>query len=347
MGWRRDEVWLDAEVLWFREQPRQPFAALALELPAFATRSSRALRAGGDGARGVAGAAAQAQAARRRRLATRTVPAVALVLGSATMLPIAALRHGGGPGRRRPPGGSAEPDVPARRRPRSSCPRRRSARGRQAEAARAAEARADRASPGGRVAPAPRRSGSRTRAGSSTARSFPSRAPTGSTWNPNTDSVPNLPHRLYGNERTIRTIVSVDRRLPRRAPDAPRVVVGDISLRGGGRMDQHVSHQNGLDVDVVLPAARPAPERPDRDQPDRPRLAQDLLDRFVAAGAQIVFVGVLDRPPRPERRRRPVPEPREPHARPLPAARRLSRPGPDGAPGEVPGPSGNAATMSS
>ena len=38
----------------------------------------------------------EAQTARRRRLATRTVPAVALVLGSATMLPIGALRHRSG-----------------------------------------------------------------------------------------------------------------------------------------------------------------------------------------------------------------------------------------------------------
>ena len=74
-------------------------------------------------------------------------------------------------------------------------------------------------------------------------------------------------------------------------PDAPRVVVGDISLEGGGPMDEHVSHQNGLDVDIYYPrldgtcARRSRPSQIDR------RLAQDLLDRFVAAGAQMVFVG--------------------------------------------------------
>ena len=74
-------------------------------------------------------------------------------------------------------------------------------------------------------------------------------------------------------------------------PDAPRVVVGDISFRDGGRMDEHVSHQNGLDVDVYYPrldrhlSAPIATSQIDHD------LAQDLLDRFVAAGAQIVFVG--------------------------------------------------------
>ena len=55
--------------------------------------------------------------------------------------------------------------------------------------------------------------------------------------------------------------------------------------------DEHVSHQNGLDVDVYYPRldrTLRAPTAPD--QIDL-RLAQDLLDRFVAAGAQMVFVG--------------------------------------------------------
>jgi murein endopeptidase len=68
-------------------------------------------------------------------------------------------------------------------------------------------------------------------------------------------------------------------------------VIGDISRLGGGWMNEHVSHQNGLDVDVYYPRhdrRLRAPGSPS--QVDR-RLAQDLLDRFLAAGAQIVFVG--------------------------------------------------------
>ena len=75
-------------------------------------------------------------------------------------------------------------------------------------------------------------------------------------------------------------------------PEAPRVVIGDISREGGGPMtDEHVSHQNGLDVDVYFPRLDGTLRSPtSTDQIDR-RLAQDLLDRFVAAGAQMVFVG--------------------------------------------------------
>jgi murein endopeptidase len=56
-------------------------------------------------------------------------------------------------------------------------------------------------------------------------------------------------------------------------------------------MNEHVSHQNGLDVDVYYPRRDRRLRAPaSSGQVDR-RLAQDLLDRFLAAGAQIVFVG--------------------------------------------------------
>jgi murein endopeptidase len=120
----------------------------------------------------------------------------------------------------------------------------------------------------------------------------PARRPgLGHTWNPVTDSSANAPKRLYGTEHTIRTIVSVAAPYRAAHTDAPRLVVGDISREGGGPLDEHVSHQNGLDVDIYFPRldntlrAPVAPEQIDR------RLSQDLVDRFVAAGARMIFVG--------------------------------------------------------
>jgi murein endopeptidase len=56
-------------------------------------------------------------------------------------------------------------------------------------------------------------------------------------------------------------------------------------------MELHRSHQNGLDVDVYYPRRDARERAPVRaGQIDR-ALAQDLLERFVAAGAQVVFVG--------------------------------------------------------
>jgi murein endopeptidase len=75
-------------------------------------------------------------------------------------------------------------------------------------------------------------------------------------------------------------------------PSAPRLGIGDLSRpRGGPFGPRHASHQNGLDVDVYYPR-RDRRERPPgvAAQIDR-RLSQDLVDRFVAAGAGLVFVG--------------------------------------------------------
>lgn len=293
MGWRRDEVWFDTDVAWFREPPRKPFAALALEVPAFATGLLQAplsipIATGLEASRR---RRLQAQAARRRRLATRTVPAVALVLGSATMLPIAALRHssGGqdaGPLQEDPPSltfrldlaGLGIPEAPFLRLGASS---RKVADRKLARATEPEKVEWHRATSLGLPYSGRLVDGTQ----------LPVEGPDWVTWNPVTDSVPNLRHRLYGNERTIRTILSVIGAYRTAHADAPRVVVGDISFRDGGRMEEHVSHQNGLDVDVYYPrldrhlSAPIATGQIDRD------LAQDLLDRFVAAGAQTVFVG--------------------------------------------------------
>jgi len=73
------------------------------------------------------------------------------------------------------------------------------------------------------------------------------------TWDPITDSSPNLPYRLYGNQHTIRTIITVIHAYRAAHPHAPRVVIGDVSFEHGGQMNDHLSHQNGLDVDVYFP----------------------------------------------------------------------------------------------
>jgi murein endopeptidase len=120
---------------------------------------------------------------------------------------------------------------------------------------------------------------------------LPVEGPDWVTWNPITDSRPNLPDRLYANERMIRAIISVTHAYRAAHPHAPRVVIGDISRTHGGRMDDHVSHQNGLDVDVYFPRRDRALRAPVATAQIDHRLAQDLLSRFVAAGAQKIFVG--------------------------------------------------------
>jgi protein MpaA len=117
------------------------------------------------------------------------------------------------------------------------------------------------------------------------------------TWDPVRKRSPNRAWRRFGNERLVRTLLRVLAGYSATHPDAPRVGVGDLSRPRGGDFGArygglgHTSHQNGLDVDVYYPRRDErelAPVRPS--QIDR-RLAQDLLDRFVEAGAEKVFVG--------------------------------------------------------
>ncbi len=289
MGWRVDEVWLDADVLWFREQPRGPTAGLALTVPAFAPGGLESgLPRFGTGLEASRERRLAKHAARRRRLATRTVPAVALVLGSATMLSVAAVREDAGQ-----EAGPLEEDPPSLTFRRGAPPFAPGTWFTGRPASRKPEAQARRAEVEfAKVEWRRAASLGLQYAGSLVdGTQLPVEGVDWVTWNPATDSVPNLPHRLYGNERTIRTILSVLSEYRAAHPGVQRAVVGDISFRDGGRMDEHVSHQNGLDVDVYYPrrdrrlSAPVTTSQVDRD------LAQDLLDRFVAAGAKIVFVG--------------------------------------------------------
>jgi Zinc carboxypeptidase/Penicillin-insensitive murein endopeptidase len=117
------------------------------------------------------------------------------------------------------------------------------------------------------------------------------------TWDPVRRRSPNRDWRRYGNARLVETTNRVLEEFGTAHPRAARVGVGDLSRRRGGDFGPrfggigHASHQNGLDVDIYYPR-RDRRERPPwaPRQIDR-RLAQDLVDRFVAAGAAKVFVG--------------------------------------------------------
>ena len=292
MAWLRDEVWFDTDVLWFREQPRRPFVPLALE-SAFVARAldpSVAIPVS-NGLEESRRRRLAAQSARKRRLATRTVPAVALVLGSATMLPIAAFRQAsagqdGSVLQEDPPSltfrlGPARYELPEPLFIRQGAPVRRAAATRVTPATVAAKVEWHRATSVGLPYAGHLVSGTQ----------LPVRGPDWVTWNPVTDSVPNLGYRLYGNEHTIRTIISVFAAYRAAHPRAPELVVGDISFRNGGTMDQHASHQNGLDVDIYYPRLDRRLSAPIATSQIDHHLAQDLLDRFVAAGAQMIFVG--------------------------------------------------------
>lgn len=58
------------------------------------------------------------------------------------------------------------------------------------------------------------------------------------------------PDRAYGTAATIDGLIHAAELVRARFPDTPRLALGDISARRGGRIRPHRSHQNGLDADI-------------------------------------------------------------------------------------------------
>jgi murein endopeptidase len=117
------------------------------------------------------------------------------------------------------------------------------------------------------------------------------------TWDLTVDSPPNPVWRRYGTIRLVALVRSVVAAHRRGYPRAGRVGIADLSLPRGGPFGPlygglgHLSHQNGRDVDVLYPRRDGVEAAPQfRFQVDR-MASQDLVDRFVAAGVQYVFVG--------------------------------------------------------
>jgi murein endopeptidase len=117
------------------------------------------------------------------------------------------------------------------------------------------------------------------------------------TWDPIFNRIPNREWRRYGTDRLIRTVLTVLHEYRTENDGAQRIGIMDLSRTHGGRFGRnfgglgHASHQNGLDADILYPRKDATEARPTKpSQVDR-TLAQDLVDRFVAAGATKVFVG--------------------------------------------------------
>jgi murein endopeptidase len=117
------------------------------------------------------------------------------------------------------------------------------------------------------------------------------------TWDPVKRRSPNRPWRRWGTGRLVRMVLQVAREYHAAHPRAARMAVGDLSRRHGGDFGPqygwigHASHQNGLDVDVYYPRANGAERAPKyASQIDR-ALSQELVDRFLAKGAEVIYVG--------------------------------------------------------
>jgi murein endopeptidase len=126
---------------------------------------------------------------------------------------------------------------------------------------------------------------------------LPAEGPDWFTWDPPLKVKPNRGWRRWGTDRLVRTVIDVLAAYRAAHPGVARVGVGDLSRRHGGDFGRrfgglgHASHQNGLDADVYYPRTDGLELRAYKPSLVDRTLAQDLVDRFLAAGARVIYVG--------------------------------------------------------
>ena len=126
---------------------------------------------------------------------------------------------------------------------------------------------------------------------------LPAEGPDWFTWDPVLKSKPDRGWRRWGTDRLVRTLIDVIAQYRLENPGVPRVGIGDLSRRHGGEFGKrfgglgHASHQNGLDADVYYPRSDGLALRAYKPSQVDQELAQDLVDRFLAAGARVIYVG--------------------------------------------------------
>ena len=117
------------------------------------------------------------------------------------------------------------------------------------------------------------------------------------TWDPILRASPNRAWRRWGTDALFVLLDTVTREFREAHPDVPPILIADLSRPKGGPFGRrygglgHDSHQNGLDADVMYPRRDRAPLAALRPSEVDRALAQDLVDRFRAAGAVKLFVG--------------------------------------------------------
>jgi penicillin-insensitive murein endopeptidase len=117
------------------------------------------------------------------------------------------------------------------------------------------------------------------------------------TWDPVRRRAPNRAWRRWATDRLVRTLLAVARAYRARHPRAPRIAIGDLSRPHGGDFGRrfgpigHASHQNGLDADVYYPRADGRERAPRHAGQIHRRRSQTLVDLFLAADPEVIFVG--------------------------------------------------------
>ena len=120
---------------------------------------------------------------------------------------------------------------------------------------------------------------------------FPRAGPNHFAWNFREQRIGGSDRTRWGDCRVVRAVLRGIDSYRRRNPDAPRVAVGDMALRPGGEIDGHSTHENGRQIDLYFPRRDHRSSEPHTIGQVDMRLARELVQAMLDAGAYRVLIG--------------------------------------------------------
>jgi murein endopeptidase len=120
---------------------------------------------------------------------------------------------------------------------------------------------------------------------------FPATGPDHFTWNFREQQIGGSDRTRWGNCRVVRAVLRGLSEYRRRNPEAPPVAVGDMSLRHGGEIDGHSTHENGRQVDLYFPRRDRGLREPHTVGQVDLQLTRELVRAILRAGAYRVLIG--------------------------------------------------------
>jgi murein endopeptidase len=120
---------------------------------------------------------------------------------------------------------------------------------------------------------------------------FPAAGPDHFAWNFRAQRIGGSDRTRWGNCHVVHAVLRALAAYRRADPAAPRVAVGDMSLRGGGEIDHHSTHENGRQIDLYFPRRDRKLREPHTVAQVDLRLSRELVQAMLDAGAYRVLIG--------------------------------------------------------